>query len=340
MSIHSKFIRMRGFTLLELAIVLTVAGVMLLAALKFVVPMYEKARYLETQEKMRIITEALGSYALRNFRVPCPADPNTTPVNGEPYGSERFSGTAGDALPPNCGANAADWSGVIPFATLGIPETTVRDAWGRNFTYAISPAFALDTTDVTIPVHPTCRVLEWYYPKDNTTNVVHRNPRKARFCCVSAIGGNNIYDFNTDLVVQARVSGALSTGLAAPNPRQASGDGNPNNCVDNACEAYAPTVEIFTRSANITVPTADRSTGIAYVLLSHGRNGIGAYLSDGTRLNAGAGGPDEIENDNDDRVFIERSEISESPTDYFDDLVIWRTQDLIYAEQGESCVKP
>ena len=51
--------------------------------------------------------------------------------------------------------------------------------------------------------------------------------------------------------------------------------------------------------------------------------------------------PAEIENANGDRVFIEippadRAGVEKS----FDEVVLWRTQDMIFAEQGKSCSLP
>lgn len=332
----------RGFTLIEIAMVLTIAAVMLLGALKFVIPLYQQAKRLETGEKLRIINEALETYAIKNFRIPCPADPRRAPSGGEPFGTERLSGATGDAIPANCGAvgTPANWSGIIPFRTLGLPENVIRDSWGRYITYAISPAFALDVSDVNLRVHPVCRTTEWFYPKDDNTTFMHRNPRKARFCCIAQNQGgtNNIYPFNTDLIVQSRIEGALVNGLAAPSPRQATGNGFPNNCTD--CEAYATTSVVFSTTPNMSVPPADTSTGIAYILVSHGPNGFGSFDPAGNQLLPGNGGPDELENSDNDRTFIERVTVSDNGADYYDDVVLWRTQDLIFAEQGESCVKP
>lgn len=339
MLIHEKMGDNRGFTLIELAIVMAVGAVMTLTTLKFVVPIYEQAKRMETTEKLRVINEALETYALNSYRLPCPADPRRVPSGGEPHGAERFSGTDGNTIPANCGGTVAFGFGIVPYKTLGLPEDAIYDSWGNYITYAITSSFALDVTDINIRVHPACRTQEWYYPKDDTDTYVHKNPRKARFCCVSQTSGNNIYiAASSDLTITSRVGGTYASVLATSNPRTASGLGAPNTCTD--CEAYATTSEMFSKFPNINVPASDVSTGIAFILVSHGANGYGAFQDNASRFRPTDGGPDEDENADIDRAFVDRSDQSDSSTDYYDDIVLWRTQDAMFAEQGESCAKP
>ena len=89
----------------------------------------------------------------------------------------------------------------------------------------------------------------------------------------------------------------------------------------------------------------------ALVLISHGRNGSGAFLADGTRGRylEGAPGNAEIENGAGDaavaqawdRVFFIGPLNDGGGNAHFDDIVLWRTQDGIMAETGtSSCVYP
>ena len=112
----------KGFTLVEMAVVLVIMGLLLGGILMPLATQMEQRRIQETRQAMDQIKEALLGFAIVNGRFPCPARPAT--ATGTSFGG--FS--AGEA---DC-ANAV---GVLPWATLGLPET---DAWGRRYSYRVS----------------------------------------------------------------------------------------------------------------------------------------------------------------------------------------------------------
>lgn len=119
----------RGFTLVEMAMVLMIVGLLLGGLIIPLSAQMEQRRATETQKSLEEIREALVGYAVINGQLPCPADP-TIPTGGANAGTPR-AGT-----PPCTGANS---TGVVPWVTLGVSET---DAWGNRFTYRITPDFA------------------------------------------------------------------------------------------------------------------------------------------------------------------------------------------------------
>lgn len=129
----------QGFTLLEMAIVLMIVGLLLGGLLVPLSAQMEQRNNSDTQKSLSEIKDAITGYALANGRLPCPAD-RTTPTNqtnadGVPAGQEyRIVG-----LCANVGNNAA-W-GVLPWVTLGVSET---DAWGNRYTYRVTDYFADD----------------------------------------------------------------------------------------------------------------------------------------------------------------------------------------------------
>ena len=152
----------RGFTLAEMAVVVLITGLMLGAAASIALPILQKARRIDTDQKMQNIARALDDYAVQNFRLPCPAVPDNKIAN-PPWGFEAGSGPAGNIVPSDCGSEAAGWEGIIPFRTLNIPVDWIRDSSDHYITYAISPAFAQDVMKDSLPVHSRCRTADWFH---------------------------------------------------------------------------------------------------------------------------------------------------------------------------------
>jgi prepilin-type N-terminal cleavage/methylation domain-containing protein len=121
--------RARGFSLLEMAIVLVIVGLLLGGMLGSVGALQQRQRLAQTQGQLDEIRDALIAFAVVNGRLPCPADP-ATPNTTVGAGLERLPTPAGCTGGP---------AGVLPWATLALPE---GDAWGRRFSYRVSAAFA------------------------------------------------------------------------------------------------------------------------------------------------------------------------------------------------------
>jgi prepilin-type N-terminal cleavage/methylation domain-containing protein len=118
-----------GFSLVELAVVLLILGLLLGALLRPLRGQVETQQYQEAERMLDDIREAVIGFALANGRLPCPADP-TAPTDVAGAGSEARS--AGACTIP---------SGAVAWRTLGVPEL---DPWGRRFTYRVTTAFADD----------------------------------------------------------------------------------------------------------------------------------------------------------------------------------------------------
>ena len=112
----------RGFTLVEMAIVLAIVALLLGGLLPVISAQVEQQHRKETHKQMDEIKEALIGYAVINGRLPCPA-------NGATASGNELTTGAGAALTCNL------TKGVLPWATLGVSET---DGWGRRFTYRVS----------------------------------------------------------------------------------------------------------------------------------------------------------------------------------------------------------
>jgi prepilin-type N-terminal cleavage/methylation domain-containing protein len=113
----------RGFSLVEMAVVLVIVGLMLGGLLAPLSAQIEQRRVTDTQKGLEDAREALAGFALRNGYLPCPA---VSASNG----LEDRSG-------PNCSNGKRQ--GLLPWATLGVAKL---DSWGRIYRYSVTPAFS------------------------------------------------------------------------------------------------------------------------------------------------------------------------------------------------------
>lgn len=132
-----KRVRQGGFSLLEMAVVLVIVGLLLGGLLGSLGTMQARQREEKTQHQLEDIREALMVFAAVKRRLPCPADP-ATPDSVAGAGVERVPTAAG------CTGGVV---GVLPWATLGLPQT---DSWGRRFTYRVTAAFAHTAPAITL----------------------------------------------------------------------------------------------------------------------------------------------------------------------------------------------
>lgn len=117
-----------GFSLVEMAVVLTIVALLMAGLLPMLSSQMEQKSRTETRSQLEEIRGALVGYALVQPvpKLPCPANP--TIATG--------ANNAGVA-----DSTCAITTGVLPWVTLGTSET---DAWGRRFTYSV-PASAVNS---------------------------------------------------------------------------------------------------------------------------------------------------------------------------------------------------
>lgn len=112
-----------GFTLVEIAIVLVIVGLMIGGLVTPLSMQLEQRKISETQQALDETREALVGFALRNGYLPCPAI------------------SAGNGLEDRSGnrCTGEKRAGFLPWATLGLNKL---DSWNHLFRYSVTPAFS------------------------------------------------------------------------------------------------------------------------------------------------------------------------------------------------------
>jgi len=120
--------RGRGFTLVELAVVLAIVALALWGVLGTLAAQTEVRGHEETRRRLEAAVEALIGYAIAQRRLPCPA----------------LGASTGDESPPGGGTCSTYYGGFLPAKTIGFQPADAAgyalDAWGNRIRYAVSNA--------------------------------------------------------------------------------------------------------------------------------------------------------------------------------------------------------
>ena len=193
--VNAQMSGQQGFTLIELAMVLFIVGLVLISTLVPLTTQMEVRSIADTHRVMDQINEALVGFTQANGRLPCPASPLLQTGLDATAGTEQYTA-------PSCTVQV----GVIPWATLGVPET---DAWGRRFTYRVAPVFsdaiAQNTWNTTTPATQTA----WL---DCTTPTPTPTQSSFALCSLGAIA---VLDRAITPITGVHTTSTVGSGLAA-----------------------------------------------------------------------------------------------------------------------------
>lgn len=244
-----------------------------------------------TEAHMRRIQEALVNFASLNQRLPCPADGSGT--DGAEAATPAGPPTAGS---PVAFSTCTFTDGVVPWTTLALRQPEALDGWGRRISYRVFSG----TSGVT-----QLRYVSLAVP-----------PR--------IVGGVSNIDCNASL--GAPIDNALDGGdYCKPATGPAPGGSPPPNTPAQylAAPGRGPMLVVQDQGAT--------RNGLAFVLVSHGETGYGAFSAQGgigrtqspsgagkEIVNAGAGGEYWIQSHS-------PPDIDVSNAAHFDDVVVYMT---------------
>lgn len=131
-------VKTSGFSLVEMAIVVTIMGVLAGGVLAVSSNKIEKTSLHATSEKLKEIDDAIKVYYARYGKIPCPAF------------ATAEEGTSGYGMAIDCTNGVEDYPeytvnfvddvnqvvfGNVPVRTLGLPESMMYDEWGSRIMY-------------------------------------------------------------------------------------------------------------------------------------------------------------------------------------------------------------
>lgn len=267
--VSKKHLRMHGFTLTEMAVVLVIIALMTIGLITPLSTQRSIETRRETGKSLDTIREALLGFVITHGRLPCPAASDIA-SNNVNAGVEAFNVSGCTCTGPNsgiasvggavCSANSTV-SGVVPWATLGLQET---DAWGNRYTYLVTAAYAR---------------------QPSATNPAY---------CDSGIPA------------PANMSAITAFAL---------------------CTSGLGSVRTSSLISGVPLTTTNE---VPAVVVSHGENGLGAWLSDGSQR--GGADSDELANADQDSVFVNNTAI--------DDLLVWISRPILMNRMISACKLP
>jgi len=132
-----------GFTLIEMAVVLVIAAMLLVPILNGLNIYLKQKRINDTTRNITQVEQELAKFVAANNRLPCPAS-LISPEMDANHGREVTgcsTATGGIFVVPSAIAGRQVVIGAVPFKTLGlggVPMSLSKDGWGRRLTYAVT----------------------------------------------------------------------------------------------------------------------------------------------------------------------------------------------------------
>lgn len=118
-----------GMTLVEMALVVALVGLLAFLFLPMGRVMQEQAKIKETRAKLDAIEAAMVRYVMLHERLPCPAN-GTLADDNTNAGVELINNTTNTGCQP-----IALQSPIVPWRALGLTADDAVDAWGTRITY-------------------------------------------------------------------------------------------------------------------------------------------------------------------------------------------------------------
>jgi len=311
----------RGFTLIEIAIVLIIVTILLGYTMAMVPIQQELKQYRQADAEMSKIINSLYAFAQVNGYLPCPANNN---VGSSGFECRDTDGEDGDCETNDPTMGSCDlWFGFVPGKTLGISGNystigLLLDPWGQPYRYQVTDSDDEDTDG------------DGDRDGDLVPDMVL--PGGIRITTGSSLINDPLFP-----TVQPPMNLALlSPDLVICNTDPSALAGNDTVC-SNASEA------VFGASATTLACTSPNQQCAPVVILSTGKDRLGEVNEniDGDNKYNSWVQLENLDNSVNDRVFIDSTFVdirtNVAATDlYYDDVIKWISPNILYSKMIEA----
>ncbi len=203
-----------GFTLIEMAIVLVVIGLVLSGGLVGIAPVIQNSKNSESGQRLDRIEQALILHVIRYGCLPCPA----TPGDASSVATAGQAVAGGTPYATGCQAGVCtNAQGVVPWVNLDLSENDITDGFGTRISYALSAANTLQVSNGMVRTPPST------YPVGDldVNNVSGTNITSVAAYVLVSHGSNRAYGF------LSQVGGTAITDPFSSVPELANSNGSP-----------------------------------------------------------------------------------------------------------------
>jgi prepilin-type N-terminal cleavage/methylation domain-containing protein len=267
----------RGFSLLELSIVLGIISLIAGAGMSMASGAIKAADRITTQERLNTIKLALDSFAKTYGYLPCPFDRALTPTSAT-FGVEARTAGTSTCVAAAPGIITAEniWFGGVPVRTLGLPDSYAADAWGNKLTYAVTSFLIENPVSYSTRIGTiTMRYGDRTAPDANTFNITSQRTSLAYTSVTPASNPTRLNFVST---------GSLANGMIV-HVKSTSGVYNGSYVVVSRTATTIDLTGSTLSSADTgTVEWQEAGTNVGYAVVSHGPDGRGAFPFSGTAI--------------------------------------------------------
>jgi len=147
----------RGFTLIEISVVLVIIGVLIAFTASGITPVLQSSKVSQTNQKLDRIELGLLAYVMQNGCLPCPADGTIgsaavtgggvlTNAGWSVSSATAYYGPNGPTNQPCAaptGTGCLHTIGVVPWNTLALRDSDSVDPWQDRISYAVTSALTV-----------------------------------------------------------------------------------------------------------------------------------------------------------------------------------------------------
>ncbi|MDR1498962.1 MAG: type II secretion system GspH family protein [Rickettsiales bacterium] len=194
----------KGFTLLELAIVMAVIGFITIGFTGISASMLNLSKQNDTKDKLRAIKIAIDNYVVKYGRLPCPAGMKLSPKNDN-YGKEKciIDTANGIKLANNI------MVGTMPISELNLEVKYSYDGWDNKFIYFVVSDYVNDKDNLYTKVEEDIHLINNKHAyaivsagKNQHLAYSYKSITKQNGTKVDIVGKKNSYDETSgDIVV-------------------------------------------------------------------------------------------------------------------------------------------